>query len=164
MPTTTMGGRSHAARVAPAWALRLRGFNEWMMFDNYMISNLQFYLNNGLVRSEFKNLGIRKLASQTSHEFIEWLGLVEGTKPTDMLVFDKKIFKDDLYNDFITDNPDFAPKAKMTISRTNFYKWLIAFASYKDGIEAVEGRDSLGRWIIFKTDETKVPVDDGFVF
>jgi hypothetical protein len=140
--------------------------HEWMLFDNYMISNLQFYLNNGLVKSEFKNLGIRKLASQTAHEFIEWLGLVEGTKPTDVLIYDKKIFKDDLYNDFITDNPDFAPKAKMTISRTNFYKWLLAFASYKKGIEAVEGRDTLGRWIIFKTqeDETKVPVDDGFVF
>lgn len=126
---------------------------EWLLFDNYMISNLQFYLNNGLVKSEFKNLGIRKLASETCHEFIEWLGLVEGTKPSDVIVYDQRIFKDDLYNDFITDNPDFAPKAKMTISRTLFYKWLLAYATFMEGIEPVEGRDKLGRWIIFKTKE-----------
>lgn len=124
---------------------------EWLYFDNYMISNLQFYLNEGLVKSEFKNLGIRKLASETCHEFIEWLGLVEGTKPSDVIVYDQRIFKDDLYNDFITDNPDFAPKAKMTISRTLFYKWLLNYATFMDGIVPVEGRDKLGRWIIFKT-------------
>lgn len=129
---------------------------EWLAFDNYMISNLQLYLESGLVKSEFKNLGIRKLASETCHEYIEWLGLVEGTKAADVIVYDKKIFKDDLYNDFITDNPDFAPKAKMTISRTLFYKWLLAFAAFMDGVEAVEGRDKLGRWIIFKTKEDAV--------
>jgi hypothetical protein len=133
---------------------------EWLAFDNYMISNLQFYLTAGLVKSEFKNLGIRKLASETCHEFIEWLGLVEGTKAADVIVYDKRIFKDDLYNDFITDNPDFAPKAKMTISRTLFYKWLIAFATFMDGVEAVEGRDKLGRWIIFKTKEDAVHEDE----
>lgn len=131
--------------------------NEWRMFDNYMISNLQLYLERGLIKSEFKNLSIRKLASQTCHEFIEWLGLVQGTKPTEMLVYDKRIFKDELYNDFITDNPDFAPKAKMTISRTLFYKWLIAFAEFMDGVEAVEGRDNMGRWIIFRTEQSDEP-------
>lgn len=125
--------------------------DEWLNFDNYMIGNLQFYLNEGLVKSEFKNLGIRKLASETCHEFIEWLGLVEGTKPSDVIIYDQRIFKDDLYNDFITDNPDFAPKAKMTISRTLFYKWLLNYATFMEGIEPVEGRDKLGRWIIFKT-------------
>lgn len=130
--------------------------DEWLSFDNYMVSNLQLYLESGLIKSEFKNLGIRKLASETCHEYIEWLGLVDGTKPADVIVYDKKIFKDDLYNDFITDNPDFAPKAKMTISRTLFYKWLIAFATFMDGVQAVEGRDKLGRWIIFKTKEDAV--------
>jgi hypothetical protein len=124
---------------------------EWCSFDNYMVHNLQFYLNNGLMKSEFKNLSIRKLASETCHEFIEWLGLVDGTKPTHLLEYDKRIFKDDLYNDFIGDNPDFAPKAKMTISRTMFYKWLITFASHQDGVDTIEGRDSFGRWILFKT-------------
>ena len=129
--------------------------DEWCAFDNYMISNLQFYLNEGLVKSKFNNLGIKDLATETCHEFVEWLGLIDGSSATDLIVYDKKIFKNDLYQEFIQDNPDFAPRAKMTISLSAFYKWLRYFANYKEGVTAVEGRDSNGRWIIFKTDDSK---------
>lgn len=134
--------------------------DEWRLFDNYMISNLKLYLNRGLIKSNFKNLGIRSLAEETCHEFIEWCGLIDGTNASDRLEYDVKIFKDDLYNDFILENPDFAPKAKMTISRTLFYRWLSAFASYKEGVEAEEGRDRQGRWIKFKTKEDDNRSDD----
>ena len=46
--------------------------DEWCIFDNYMIGNLQFYLNNGFIKSDFVNLKIRKLSAETCHEFIEW--------------------------------------------------------------------------------------------
>jgi hypothetical protein len=36
----------------------------------------------------------------------------------------------------------------MTISRTKFYKWLIAYAIYKEGTMPQEDRDQQGRWII----------------
>jgi hypothetical protein len=58
-----------------------------------------------------------------------------------------KVYKQDLYYDFIQDNPDFAPKAKMTISRTRFNKWLIAYCMYKSNTMPEEGRDSSGRFI-----------------
>jgi hypothetical protein len=103
-----------------------------------------------LVVSDFSNLAIRKLGSETCHEFIDWLGLVDGSRPTDVLEYNKKLFKDDLYNDFIQDNPDFAPKAKMTISRASFYKLLSYFGAFKNGVDIVEGRDNMGRWIMFK--------------
>ena len=57
--------------------------------------------------------------------------------------------------DFIQDNPDFAPKAKRTISRTEFYRWLKSFAVFKTDIIPDEGRDLNGRWIIFLTNKTK---------
>jgi hypothetical protein len=120
-----------------------------------MVQNLQFYLQKGLVRSDFKNIAIRRLASETCHEFIDWMGLIDGSKPNDVLVYDKKIFKDDFYMDFIKHNPDFGPKAKMTVSRNAFYKWLYAYGQYKKGIDVVEGRDGLGRWIMFKTEDVK---------
>ena len=129
--------------------------DEWCTFDNYMISNLQFYLNEGLVKSKFNNLGIKDLATETCHEFVEWLGLLDGSSASDLIAYDKKIFKNDLYQEFIQDNPDFAPRAKMTISLSAFYKWLRYFANYKEGVTAVEGRDSNGRWIIFKTDDSR---------
>tara|TARA_R110002167_G_C12690464_1_gene652369 strand:+ start:566 stop:2980 length:2415 start_codon:yes stop_codon:yes gene_type:complete len=125
--------------------------HEWCSFDNYMVHNLKGYLNTGLVKSDFKNIGIRRLASETCHEFIEWMGLIEGSKVADSIRYDSRIFKDDLYLDFIKDNPDFAPKAKMTISRNSFYKWLNSFGVFNSDTETVEGRSSQGRWIMFKT-------------
>lgn len=55
----------------------------------------------------------------------------------------------DLYLDFIEENPDFAPKSKMTVSRRRFYKWLYAFAEFKWDCTPEEGRDNSGKWIRF---------------
>ena len=139
--------------------------DEWCVFDNYMLNNLKAFLNTGFVKSEFRNLAIRQLSAATKHQFIEWLGLIDGAKPTPLLRYDKKIFKDDLFGDFIADNPDFGKGTKNTISRNAFYKWLLAFAAFKKGVEAVEGRDGSGRWIIFKTKEDdEKDVDPEFEF
>ena len=132
---------------------------EWCKFDNYMVNNLKSYLNTGLVKSEFVNLKIRKLSAETCHEFIEWCGMIDGVPHNDKLNTNDIIYKQDLYLDFIQDNPDFAPKAKMTISRTIFYKWLVAFGIYKTGSTPLEGRDGNGRWIKFdsKHYDDKIP-------
>ncbi|QDP56289.1 MAG: hypothetical protein GOVbin3009_56 [Prokaryotic dsDNA virus sp.] len=137
---------------------------EWCAFDNYMVENLMFYLSNGLIKADFKNLTIRKLSADTCHEFIEWCGLVGADNKNDSIKYNEKIYKNDLYLEFIDDNPDFAPKAKRTISRTEFYRWLNSFALYKTGIKPDEGRDLNGRWIIFLTDKTKVKKDEQLVF
>ena len=60
------------------------------------------------------------------------------------------MFKDDLYNDFIADNPDYAPKAKHTISRTKFYKWLNSYGNYLTDYDVIDGRDGNGRWIEYR--------------
>jgi hypothetical protein len=99
--------------------------DEWCLFDNYMTSCLQDYLSTGLMRSKFVNLKIRQLSAATSHDFIEWCGLIEGHQKNNRLVLDTKLPMQDLYFDFIGEYPDYGPKAKMTISRTRFYKWLI---------------------------------------
>jgi hypothetical protein len=36
----------------------------------------------------------------------------------------------------------------MTISRMKFYKWLVSYAMFKEGVAPEEGRDHIGRWII----------------
>lgn len=121
--------------------------DEWCTFDNYMINNLQFYLTNGLVKSSFVNLKIRQLSAETTHEFIEWCGLLNSVEANPNLESGKKIYMQDLYFSFIEENPDFGPKAKMTISRTRFYKWLQSYAIYKEGVPAEVGRDMSGKWI-----------------
>ncbi len=61
----------------------------------------------------------------------------------------------DLYFDFIGEYPDYGPKAKMTISRTRFYRWLLAYGQFTTGAKPEEGRDSSGRWFIMHSTKTK---------
>jgi len=123
--------------------------DEWCQFDNYMINCLQLYLENGLMKSEFVNLKIRKLSAETCHEFIEWLGILNNTEK-DRFKFETRIYMSDLYMDFTNENPDYAPKSKLTISRTRFNKWLASYSSYKDTLSISTGRDMIGKWIYFE--------------
>jgi hypothetical protein len=127
--------------------------DDWCEFDNYMIGCLSRYLHTGIVKSNFVNLKIRQLSAETSHDFIEWCGLVEGQPKNNTLEVEVRLYKNDLYNDFVNEYPDYGPKSKMTISRTKFYKWLVAYGLFKYGVAPEEGRDMMGRWIIIHSDD-----------
>ena len=133
--------------------------DDWCMFDNYMVSCLMLYLENGLIKSRFVNLKIRQLSAETSHDFIEWCGLVDGNPSNQLLTIGEKLMKQDLYHEFISEYPDYGPKAKMTISRTRFYKWLAAYGLHTTGQVPEEGRDPNGRWIRFLPAETQTLLD-----
>jgi len=134
--------------------------DDWCSFDNYMIKCLQSYLEFGLRESKFVNLKIRQLSAETSHDFIEWCGLLVGSQPNTQLEVDVKNYKHTLYLDFIEEYPDYGPKAKMTISRTKFYKWLVAYAIFKEGVAPEEGRDAHGRWLRIKKKQIIVEQED----
>jgi len=122
--------------------------DDWCEFDNYMIICLKNYLVTGLVKSKFVNLNVRQLSAETCHEFIEWCGLVDGQNHNSNIESGIRLYKNDLYFAFIDEYPDYSPKSKMTISRMKFYKWLVSYAMFKEGVAPEEGRDHLGRWII----------------
>ncbi len=124
--------------------------DEWCYFDNYMIYCLQLYLKEGLIQSEFVNLKIRQLSAETSHDFIEWCGLLEGQEENQKLYIGIQIRKNEMYFDFINEYPDYGPKSKMTISRQRFYKWLHAYCVYKTGEPPIEGKDMVGRWFMME--------------
>jgi hypothetical protein len=125
--------------------------DDWCEFDNYMIGCLKSYLRTGLVKSKFVNLKIRQLSAESSHEFIEWCGLVDRAERNVMLQVDTRLYKNELYSNFVEEYPDYGPRGRMSISRTKFYKWLIAYAIYKEGTMPEEDRDQQGRWIIIKS-------------
>ena len=120
--------------------------DDWASFDKYMVQCLSGYLNTGLVESQFINLGIRQLSAETSHDFIEWCGFVGGESNKTLEPY-VKLYKKDVYIDFIQEYPDYAPNAKQSISRTKFYKWLVAYCLFEYGIAPEEGRDREGRWL-----------------
>jgi hypothetical protein len=127
--------------------------DDWFQFDNYMIQCLQNYLATGLVKSKFVNLKIRHLSQETSHEFIEWVGLVDNVDRSSIIPTNVRLYKNELYNNFVDEYPDYSARGRMSISRTKFYRWLTAYANFKEGVTAEEDRDHIGRWIIFKKSE-----------
>ena len=124
--------------------------DDWCSFDNYMIGCLQNYLGKGLQKSKFVNLKARHLSSETSHDFIEWCGLVQGYENNTPLTIGTKLNSQQLYYDFIEEYPDYGPKSKETISRTKFYRWLAKYAFYKTGVEPEIGKDIHGKYMIIK--------------
>lgn len=66
---------------------------EWCVFDNYMVYCLQLHLNEGLIKSNFVNLAVRHLSAETSHEFIEWCGLLKGQTVNSKLMTEKESTK-----------------------------------------------------------------------
>lgn len=130
---------------------------EWSQFDNYMIGCLQLYLEKGLVKSKFVNLKVRQLSAETSHDFIEWCGLIDGAVPNRTLAEGGRLSMQTLYEEFVHEYPDYSPRAKYSISRTRFYRWLISYCIYKDGQTPQNGRDASGKWIILKPIEDVVP-------
>ena len=70
---------------------------------------------------------------------------------------DSRLIMQDLYFEFISEYPDYGPKAKMTISRTRFYRWLLAYGQFITGTKPEEGRDSSGRWFIMHSPKVKQP-------
>lgn len=123
--------------------------DEWCVFDNYMIRNLSNFLSTGLVKSEFVNLKIRKLSAETCHEFIEWCGLTRGSENNDRLVTNQYLLCQDLYADFIQENTDYGPRGKMSISKTKFYRWLIAYGLFLTGRNPEQSKSSQGKTIMF---------------
>ena len=124
--------------------------DDWCQFDNYMITCLKDYLSTGLVKSKFVNLKIRQLSAETCHEFIEWCGLVDGNDKSNAIVSGERLYKNDLYYTFIEEYPDYGARGRMSISRTRFYRWLVSYALFKEGVMPEEGRDQLGRWMIIR--------------
>ena len=112
-----------------------------------MIKCLQGYLDTGLVQSKFVNLKKRQLSAETCHDFIEWCGLINGSEPNLLLRVDHKISLQNAYIDFIEHYPDYGPKAKLTISRIRFNKWMVAYAIFKTGASPEEGREASGKWM-----------------
>ena len=108
---------------------------EWSRFDNFMIQCAQYYLNHGLVKSEFGNIETRKFIKNTSFEFYEW------TKSHEVFHFNFRHSKRDKYNELLEEYPDL----KKWLSQKKFKQWLEEYCrfyefQYKEGNHPGIGR------------------------
>ncbi|EIJ44377.1 hypothetical protein BegalDRAFT_0010 [Beggiatoa alba B18LD] len=103
--------------------------SEWLLFDNYMLHCLQFYLERGLIEPVVINLKLRKLLDETAHEFVEFADDIPRNEK-----FDKSV----VYDNFIEEYPDFNRGYKAIKQRT-FTNWLKMYCDYK-GLKFSESR------------------------
>jgi hypothetical protein len=111
--------------------------NEWNMFYSFMISCLRYYMENGLVKYEHKNLELRKLYKETATEFIEFMDDA-------MLIPGERINKTDLFNRFVTEYKDF----NKWLKQKRFKIWIDTYANYKN-YNTEHGTSLDGRWVMF---------------
>lgn len=123
--------------------------DEWCVFDNYMVKNLQKFLRSGFVKSQFKNLPTRKFISETSHEFFEWI----DDRDNEYNRTDIKHIKKMIYDSFVEEYPDYGPRGKINVTRKKFYMWLDSYGMFKHDTVAESGREATGKWIKFRTRE-----------
>jgi hypothetical protein len=112
---------------------------EWARFDHYMINCLNYYLKNGLVESEAKNLELRKFINETSQDFIEWVNAKN-------LGFDQRLNKVSMFENFIAEYTD----QKKHLTNRTFNKWCKKYAEY-NGKEYVDGSSNGARWFEIKS-------------
>jgi hypothetical protein len=110
---------------------------EWNMFYSFMISCLRYYMENGLVKYEHKNLELRKLYKETATEFIEFMDDA-------MLIPGERINKTDLFNKFINEYKDF----NKWLKQKRFKIWIDTYANYKN-YNTEHGTSLDGRWVMF---------------
>ncbi len=94
---------------------------EWARFDQFMVNCVQYYLENGLVSYELKNLNIRKVMNDTSAEFFEWM---EGKE---LPVNGERVDYKELYQLFLNEYEDF----NKWLTQRIFNKWLSNYYEFR---------------------------------
>jgi hypothetical protein len=93
--------------------------DEWNDFDNSMINFCQFYLQKGLINNTSGSIIVKKLRSNTSSEFMEWVE-VNLTRNTE---HDRKV----LLDNFVTCYPNYK---NMTTKK--FVQWIDTYCRYNN--------------------------------
>ncbi len=91
---------------------------EWLLFDNFMIQCVLFYLQNGLVETDKINLDKRKIMNNTNPSFVSFM-------EAHTEIINVRTSKHDFYLKFQRENDDFD-----SLKKNTFTKWLKSYAAY----------------------------------
>jgi hypothetical protein len=108
-----------------------------------MINCLQYYLENGLVKSEPKNLMLRKAINETCQEF--WDFAEDGG-----ITLNTKLTKAEAYAKFREDNEELR-----FLTKRLFMKWVKRYADYK-GYLYEEGNSNGSRWFAISNSKQSI--------
>lgn len=121
--------------------------DEWQRFDNFMVYCLQYYLKNGLVKPNYKNLALRKFVNDTCQEFYEFVNdgnIPLNTRHTKSVIFDA----------LIEEHKDL----KKWITMKRFNSWLKSYANLKQ-YKYVDGNTNGKRWFTYEYEPKQQPTE-----
>lgn len=107
--------------------------SEWSNFDNYMLSNLQMYLQNGLIKSVSINADAKRFIQNTCKEFYDFV--MDGNIALDVRHYNKSCTEA-----FQADTNGFKD-----LDSRKFIKWVQVYALYK-GYKFTKNKDHHGRY------------------
>jgi len=116
---------------------------DWNKFDNYMISNLQKFLKNGLNKTISINADVKRLIQATTKDFFDWAE--DGN-----LQLNTRIYNNDLYNSFLNEYKNYKE-----LNIKSLLKWIKEYSEYK-GYDFIKINDHKGRGIILETEKQLV--------
>lgn len=120
---------------------------EWNNFYNFMINCVQYFLKNGLMKSNFNNLERRKLTVSTNYDFLEWI-------EDDNYSINNRMDKASKFDDFTNEYPDF----KKWLTRKKFDIWMTKFGKYK-GYEVLKVKSNGLNYIEFSNGQENKEID-----
>ena len=120
---------------------------DWLKFDNYMISILQLFLRKGLTSTVSINAEAKRLIQATSKDFYDWA-------MDENISLDSKLHYHGFRDKFIVDNQGYKDLNIRTL-----LKWVKEYAIYK-GYEMVQDRDHNGRYFIVHSTPTDTITED----
>jgi len=123
-----------------SWSLE-----DWHKFDNYMIKNIQLFLNNGLSSTISINADAKRLISATTKDFYDWVN-------DDNLKVNTRIYNKDILEIFLDEYKNYRD-----LSIKTFLKWVAFYADFK-GFDFIKEVDHKGRY--FKLIDNTQPHDD----
>ena len=112
---------------------------EWAAFDNLMIECVQLTLKDGLIEYDYATLEEKQLITETCDEFAEF---------STTIVLNHEHNKKELFDNFVSEYPDFDPKGSGKLTQGKFTRWLKLWARIKE-YEVIESKSGANRTIIF---------------
>jgi hypothetical protein len=106
---------------------------DWMIFDNYMISNLQKFLSMGLVKAVAINADDKRFISATNKEFYDYA--IEGNITMDVLHYNNISIQD--FQTYTGGWHD--------LNAQKYLKMVSEYCKFK-GYHFDKGRSAAGRW------------------
>ena len=110
---------------------------DWNKFDNYMIRNVQKFLNNGLIKIETINAEVKRMIQATSKDFMDWAD--EQTWEDNVRLYIKH-----MYDSFVE---EFDNKK---LSKVWFSRWVYKYLDFREKVFE-NGRDNFGKFIRIST-------------